>query len=575
MTKNPIRGDEIPPDFIAQAEVDAIVRRMTENLEARVKARTEDLRAANERLTCEIDERKAAEERLRESEELYRLTVELSRQLVWTASPDGTILSVGRRMIDVTGLPEGTAPNEGWLEVVHPDDREQLFDAWKAGLEAGIGGVAEFRMRVADDSYRTFRSRVEPRFDADGNVVRWYGLTEDVHDQKLAEAAQLEAEELYRLAARATNDALWDHDLADDAVRWSDTASETLGYPGRTLGTTTSEWWKERVHPDDRNRIVESLAGAIDRGETRWSATYRFRKGNGDYGTFFDRGFMVCDAAGKAVRVVGAMADITDRHRAEQEVLRMQAELVHVSRLSAMGTMASTLAHELNQPLTAVTNYVRGARRLMEEGMDEPRLEQAREALEAAENGALRAGRVVRRLRELVARGSSALRPEELPKLIEDAGVLAFLDAHLQGVTHRVELDPDADWVEVDRIQIQQVLINLIRNAVQAMQGMERREIVVRTHKMSPQLVEVSVADSGTGISPEVREALFSPFQGTKADGLGIGLSISRTIIESHGGKIWVEDAKEGGAIFRFTLPAYDGPSAPDLKVEAESARLQ
>jgi two-component system, LuxR family, sensor kinase FixL len=255
------------------------------------------------------------------------------------------------------------------------------------------------------------------------------------------------------------------------------------------------------------------------------------------------------------------MADLTERQRAEQEMRRMQAELIHVSRLSAMGTMASTLAHELNQPLTAVTNYLRGSRRLLETAKG-PTVDQALQALEAAEAGTLTAGQIVRRIRELVARGNSALRPTQLSALIDDAGVLAFLDEHLLGVTHRIEIGPGAEWVEVDKVQIQQVLINLIRNGMQAMQEVERREILLEAKAISPKLVEISVSDTGDGIPAEVREALFSPFKGTKPEGLGIGLSISRTIVEAHGGKIWATDRDGGGTVFHFTLPRWECPDA-------------
>ncbi|HWH18404.1 MAG TPA: PAS domain-containing protein [Allosphingosinicella sp.] len=575
MGKDRIEQEEAQSDLIPRAEVDEIVRRLTENLEGRVKARTNDLRGANERLLREIEERRgaeerlrreieerrAAEERLRESEELYRLTVELSHQLVWTASPDGRILSASSRFNEVTGLPPDIDPHQGWLSIVHPDDLQRIRANWSSMTRAGGRPQAgEFRLRVADGSYRTFRTRLAPRLDGRGNVVRWYGIAEDIHDRKMAEEARKQAEELYRLAARATNDAIWDLDLVEDKIHWSDSAADALGYHGQTLGTTPLSWWEERVHPEDRKQSTESLERAIKRGKARWSATYRFRKAGDEYATFFDRGFIVYDSEGKPLRAVGAMTDLTERQRAEQEIRRMQAELIHVSRLSAMGTMASTLAHELNQPLTAVTNYVRGSRRLLDSAVG-PRLDETRQALEAAEAGALRAGQIVRRLRELVARGTSELAPEDLGKLIEDAGVIAFLDAHLLGVTHSIKVDPDAQWVDVDRIQVQQVLINLIRNSMQAMQSVERREIVVEARKASDAFVEVSVADTGDGISPEVRDALFSPFQGTKADGLGIGLSISRTIIEAHGGKIWAEDRDGGGSVFRFTLPRCEEPN--------------
>jgi two-component system sensor kinase FixL len=563
MGRDGIGGPNEQPDMIPRHEVDEIIQRLTANLESRVRARTNDLREANERLLREIDERRAAEERLRESEELYRYTVELSRQLVWTASPDGKIMSVSSGFAELTGLSTDTDPHEGWLALMHPDDAKAATERWCAAIKAVQPHSGEFRMRVADGSYRTFRSRAAPRLDGQGNVIRWYGFTEDIEERKVAQAAREKAEELYRLVARATNDAIWDLDLAANQVHWSDSAAEALGYPGRRLGSTSLEWWTERVHPDDRERTADSLDQAIRRGKMRWSAAYRFRRANGEYANIFDRGFIVRDANGEATRAVGAMADLTERQRAEQEVRRMQSELIHVSRLSAMGTMASTLAHELNQPLTAVSNYLRGSRRLLETAKG-PHIDDARRALEAAEAGALKAGEIVRRIRELVARGSSALRPTHIAKLIEDAGVLAFLDEHLMGVTHRIEIDEEAKWVEVDRVQIQQVLINLIRNSMQAMQGLERREITIRTRGISPGLVEVCVADTGTGISPEVRDALFSPFHGTNPGGLGIGLSISRTIIEAHGGKIWTADREGGGTVFSFTLPRCDDPKAGD-----------
>ena len=525
-------------------------------------SRIADLESANARLQAELEELRGKEERLRRREEMYRYSVELSEQLAWMADSGGTIRWVSPRYVHLTGMDPTTDPNKAWLSLIHPDDVEAVLREWQRIRAEGQSTQMEFRMRIADGSYRTFRARAAPRLDERGNVINWYGFSEDVQEQKEAEAAQQVAEQRYRMAAQATDDAVWDLDLLTGEIHWSDSAAGTLGYPGRRLGTTSFDWWEEKVHPEDRKRVVTTLDGAIRSGRTRWSESYRFRRVNGDYGTVLDRGFIMRDEQGKGIRAVGAIADITERERAAEEIRRMQAELVHVSRLSAMGTMASTLAHELNQPLTAITNYVRGSRRLIEE-LTGPSIEDVRQALESAETGALRAGQIVRRLRELVARGRTALRPEELPKLIDGAGELAFLDAHLLDIAPSIELDPQAQWVEVDRIQIQQVLINLIRNAMQAMQDSDRREIVIRTRKRSKARVQVSVIDSGSGIPPAVRTALFTPFQGTKADGLGIGLSISRTIIEAHGGKIWAEDRADGGAIFHFTLPRIDEPVVP------------
>ena len=549
------RQREAEAYLLQRQEAECRLQQLTETLEARVRARTDDLASANQRLLREIEDRRRAEEELRESEELYRFTVELSQQLVWTASPEGRILSLSARFSELTGIDRKMDPHEGWLASLHPDDEEAILALWEEVLRTEQPSSGEFRMRLADGSYRTFIARAAPRKDKKGRVIRWYGSTEDIEDQKQAQAARNAAEERYRLAARATNDAIWDWDLATDEIHWSESSSETLGYPGRKLGTTSLAWWEERVHPEDREHTVGSLERAAKRGANRWSATYRFRQKNGDYSTFFDRGFIVRDEKGDVTRFVGAMTDLSERQRAEEEIRRMQAELIHVSRLSAMGTMGSTLAHELNQPLTAVTNYVRGSRRLLSDG-DRNRIQEVGDALEAAETAALRAGQIVRRLRELVARGTAAIRREELPKLIDEAGVIAFVDAHFLGVTPHVDLDPAAHWVEADRIQIQQVLINLVRNAMQAVKDCKVKEVTVCTQRTSPGQIEVSVADTGGGIPPSVREGLFSPFQGTKPEGLGIGLSISRTIVEAHGGKIWAEDREGGGSVFRFTLPA-------------------
>ena len=515
----------------------------------------DEKKAAQDRLVQEIGERRAAQEKLRESEELYRLTVELGKQLVWTADPSGKLLSLSPRYQELTNLPPGALPREA----VHPDDRERMFASWKRSLAEGREHLVDYRLRIGDQGYRLFRARAAPHRDENGRIVRWYGTTEDIHDQAQAQRALAEAEERYRLAARATNDVIWDLDPAQEVIHWSDSATHFFGYPAMER-TTSIGWWEERVHPEDRLQTGKSLQDALDGDASHWSADYRFQTGTGDYADVLDRGFIIRDENGTAVRAVGAMTDITEQRRAAAKIQRMQSELIHVSRLTAMGTMAATLAHELNQPLTAVASYLRGSRRLLEAGgEDAPQLA---EALELAEASALRAGLIVRRLREMVSRSNVAVRAEDLPRLIREAEVLAFVDEHLRGISHRVVLDPAAHWVEVDCIQIQQVLINLIRNAFDAMQDAPIREIVIETAAVSDEFVEVAVADTGPGLASELRGALFSPVESSKLGGMGIGLSISRTIVEAHGGKIWAEEGAGKGAVFRFTVPRAAAPRA-------------
>jgi two-component system sensor kinase FixL len=251
----------------------------------------------------------------------------------------------------------------------------------------------------------------------------------------------------------------------------------------------------------------------------------------------------------------GFIRDLTERQQTETRLQELQAELVHMSRFTALGEMASTLAHEINQPLTAISNYLKGCRRLLERSTEEKSV-MLRQAVEQAADQALRAGRIIRHLREFVARGESERHVESLAKLIEEASALALVGAKEKGVRVAFRFDPQAPRVLVDRIQIQQVLLNLMRNAIEAMQDSPRRELHVRTEAKPDGLVEVSVADTGPGISPEITGRLFHPFVTTKKHGMGVGLSICRTIVESHGGKIWADSTPGEGTAFRFTLRA-------------------
>ena len=230
---------------------------------------------------------------------------------------------------------------------------------------------------------------------------------------------------------------------------------------------------------------------------------------------------------------------------------------MHISRLTALGEMSSALAHELNQPLSAIANYLNGVQRLL---ADDPSAasKKVRDALAKAVEQARRSGDIIRRLREFVSRGETAQRAESVARLVEEASALALVGARQLGVHVDFQLDPSADFVLVDKIQIQQVLLNLIRNAVEAMSESPRRELVVASRLARGargKMVDISIADTGPGLAPEVAERLFQPFVTTKPQGMGVGLSICRTIVEAHGGKIWVEDGPGGGAVFHLTVP--------------------
>jgi two-component system sensor kinase FixL len=252
-------------------------------------------------------------------------------------------------------------------------------------------------------------------------------------------------------------------------------------------------------------------------------------------------------------RFIGFVRDLTLRRENERLLHEMQSELLHISRLSTMGEMASALAHELNQPLSAVANYLQGSRRLLQNIADD-RTPAIMAAMDKAAEQAIRAGQVIHRLRDFVARGETERRIESIKKLVEEAIALALIAAKDQSVRMNLQHDPSIDLVLVDKVQIQQVLLNLLRNAIEAMQTSERRELNVSTNPAENKMVAVKVVDTGSGISPDIAAQLFKPFVTTKRQGMGVGLSISRTIIESHGGQITVTPNPGGGTIFCFTL---------------------
>ena len=259
----------------------------------------------------------------------------------------------------------------------------------------------------------------------------------------------------------------------------------------------------------------------------------------------------------------GFIRDLTERQKTEARLQELQSELVHISRLTAMGEMAATLAHELNQPLSAIANYMKGSRRLLENVSDDS-ITMVRDAMDKAAAQAMRAGDIIRRLRDFVARGESERGPENARKLIEEASALALVGAKNLGVRTQFFFDPKVELVLVDKVQIQQVLLNLMRNAIEAMEGMPTRELTVAARATGPDLVTIEVSDTGSGIAPEVADQLFQPFITTKRTGMGVGLSICRTIVEAHGGQIWVEPNPKGGAIFHFTLRRVTGEDMHD-----------
>jgi two-component system, LuxR family, sensor kinase FixL len=305
----------------------------------------------------------------------------------------------------------------------------------------------------------------------------------------------------------------------------------------------------------DRERHDGYLKNYRDTGVRKIIGTGRVTTARHRDGNSFPIELSVGEARFEGTRVfTGFIHDITQRQKAELRFHELQSELAHVGRLTELGTLASSLAHELNQPLTAIANYCEGASALLEEEPDRDGLDMAREALRDTAEQALRAGEIVRRMRDFLSHGDSEQAVESLSKIMTEANALALVGSREHDIEVQISLDPEAESVFVDRIQIQQVLVNLIRNAIEAMLDSPVRTLTIST-SAEEDMITVAIEDSGSGISDELAPQLFQPFVTSKEAGMGIGLSICRTIIEAHGGRIWFEPAAEGGTIFQFTLP--------------------
>jgi two-component system sensor kinase FixL len=303
----------------------------------------------------------------------------------------------------------------------------------------------------------------------------------------------------------------------------------------------------------------ENHDGYLDRylrtGERRIIGIGRVVVGERKDGSTFPMELAVGEMKSSSKRFfTGFVRDLSERQKTEARLQELQSELVHISRLTAMGEMASALAHELNQPLSAIANYMKGSRRLLDNRSDRDAAI-IRDAMDKAAEQSFRAGQIIRRLRDFVARGETERRVESVQKLIEEASALALVGAKEHGVRVRFNFAPALDLVLADKVQIQQVMLNLMRNAIEAMGQTSRRDLTISTEAVG-NMVRINVADTGPGIDPEIASQLFQPFVTTKPQGMGVGLSISRTIVEAHGGQITVGPNPGGGTIFSLTVRA-------------------
>ncbi|MDQ0391053.1 sensor histidine kinase [Labrys monachus] len=474
------------------------------------------------------------------------------------------VLSPAARAL--VGVPAGRPADDfdDFLSLLDPEDAAAAGEA--AASASRIGTPLDVRCRLAGGGGRWLRLRGAPSQGlADGNA-RLAGILLDIDEEKRLERTLLIREEHLRSILDTIPDGMIVIDDEGTIQLFSRAAEHLFGHDETAaIGRNVS-----MVIPlPDRSRHDSYMARYRETGERHIVGIGRIVMGERKDGSTFPMYLSVGEMQSGGRRYfTGFVHDLTEQRQTEARLADLQAELIHVSRLSAMGDMASALAHELNQPLAAISNYITGSRRLLEphELAHAVKIEVA---LDKAAEQAIRAGRIIRHLRGFVARGETKKRTESLSRLVEDARALGLIGAREQGVTLRIDLPAECDLVVVDRLQIQQVLVILFRNALEAMQDCSRRELTVSSAPGDEGMTLLSVADTGRGFSEETRSRLFQPFFTTKGTGIGVDLSVSRTIVEAHGGRMWAETNDLGGATFLFSLPSAAGRKSSGDRFDA------
>lgn len=477
-----------------------------------------------------------------------------SRKLNWSSAAR-SLFGVG---------PDAPVDYDLFLSLLDEQDRDRTTRAVQQSIDTGCSFDIQYRIsRHAEDGHwvRALGTTIN---GPDGAPLRLSGIMLDIDREKRLEETVRMRERHFRSILETIPDAMIVIDEHGIMQFFSNAAARQFGYSeAEAIGQNISLLMPE----PDRSRHDAYIARYLKTGERRIIGIGRIVTGMRKDGTTFPMHLTIGEMhSGGKPFFTGFVRDLTEQQQTQARLQELQSELVHVSRLSAMGEMASALAHELNQPLSAISNYMKGSRRLLA-GSTDANAAKIEAALDRAAEQAIRAGDIIRRLRDFVARDASEKRVESLSKMIEEAGALGLTGAREQGVFLRFNLDPTCDQVLADRVQVQQVLVNLFRNALEAMAASTHRELIASNSKAADDMIEISVSDTGSGFAGDALAHLFQPFFTTKETGMGVGLSISRTIIEAHGGRMWAETNRSGGATFRFTLPA---AHARDLTDAAE-----
>ena len=480
-----------------------------------------------------------------------QVALDIIPTLVWRANSEGAVQFCNQRWLEYTGLTFEAARDWGWGAAIHPDDFPRLMAEWRSLLAARKHGEFEGRLRRFDGEYRWFLFRAEPLRNRSGEVIGWYGVNIDIQKFKHVEDAFRRSEAYSAEAQRLSLTGSFGRKRgANEILFWSEEMYRIFGFePGTKV---TIELAIQRVHPDDvahYQHMIERMAC----GDPDISTQYRLLMPDGTVKHVRVLAHATLDETGQP-EYVGAVMDISAAIRAQEAFKEAHAALAHVTRIATLGELMASIAHEVNQPLAAIVTNGEASLRWL--GRAKPELGEARSAVEEMISDAIRASEVLRRLRALSRKEAPQSEPINLNKIIEESIPLIQRELSTHRISQKLLLAPQLPLVLGDRIQLQQVVINLMINGVHAISSAAGHgELVVRSERAAAGIV-VAVQDSGIGIDPGLQNKLFDAFFSTKPDGMGMGLSISRSIIESHGGRIWASNNDGPGATFQFFLPS-------------------
>jgi len=501
-------------------------------------------RLAKEALEKAFDEIKKSEDRL-------RLVIDTIPTLVWRAGPDGVPDFLNQPALDYTGLSLDQAET-GWPRAFHPDDKKGMLVKWSAIRASGRPGELEARLRRFDGEYRWFLFRAEPLRDELGNIVKWYGSSTDIEDRKRAEEELRRSEAKLVEAQRVSQTGSFVRNVATGEYIGSKEFFRILGYDQPR--SATFEMVLQRAHPEDR-ALVEQAIDRASRYGSDLDYEHRLLMPDGSVKYVHVVAHAVRDRADQ-LEFIGAVVDVTATKQAEEKLHKAQTELAHVTRVTTLGELTASIAHEVNQPLAAAVANAEACLRWLDR--ETPDLVAARRSVEWVINDSCRASEVIRRVRALAKKSDIEKMPLDVNDVVREAIVLVQRELSSQFISLRTELAPSLPMILGDRVQLQQVIINLVMNGIEAMQPItdRQRELVIRSGEDETRRVHVSVTDCGVGISAEIANRLFNAFFTTKSSGMGMGLSICRSIVEAHEGRLSASPNEGPGATFQFVLPS-------------------